>query len=549
MPWCKEKGDGEFFTDEEVCKKRGGMAKMIFGKMQCIAYSMICNRLADTKAEEEGGGGGALDYGDSSDDEEYDDDYISEDNEYSARRWRRQTDPNFMIDEKECLNGGSCDGYGTCTCTKGFFGPKCENWDEPEPVPAAPEPAAPEPAAPEPAAPEPPVPEPAAPVRCTEQDKLTKNCSTDGYLCPFVECDVCLPCQKRVSEKYTSGILNGCVKTEKCGEKTPIPTTCDEQCTEKIVSPGDGPLEGCEVEFCREKECPKMPEVTPCLVKKRVDSTCKHCESYVVEPVKNKCAEDQCFTATPENGECKIECKPPTPTNSCDKECEKETDALVDKEKCTKQVTCKKMDCQELSEKRKEETSQGCVLGEDNKAGPECQCELGFMPKGAPVCDKCMAISCHRNFSCPEPVTQCGKKYESLVEVEANPIEKKLCKMEKKKECLCTGIPESCGEGMELEVTPCPLTDEDCDGDKECCDTKCPVNSDGNREHKQCVPMPCLVCPDDKGAKLYLDEPWKNEEFCNSNKECCDGCKDATEVEVCPVEWSVQRKAFCKCKK
>ena len=38
---------------------------------------------------------------------------------------------NYLLPHQvcECLNGGTCDSNGTCTCTKGFAGDLCDECD------------------------------------------------------------------------------------------------------------------------------------------------------------------------------------------------------------------------------------------------------------------------------------------------------------------------------------------------------------------------------------------------------------------------------------
>ena len=43
-----------------------------------------------------------------------------------------------------------------------------------------------------------------------------------GFICPWVDCEPCLPCQEKEKTMFKSGDLKGCIMEEKCGPTSVI---------------------------------------------------------------------------------------------------------------------------------------------------------------------------------------------------------------------------------------------------------------------------------------------------------------------------------------
>jgi len=482
---------------------------------------------------------------------------------------------NIKVDEDICPNGGKCiaDDYDyytgelltrRCECVDGFQGNDCLTKVVTTTIPVVEtripvvDPTIPvvETTIPESSTAKPSPVKPAVIKKCSQMDKDTGKCSNTGNLCPFVDCPTCLPCQKKIVTKYETGEFEGCVKTDKCSEKTTIKLkeeTCGE-CQFKDVVKGTGPEEGCEKEICK-NDLSKCKTLNATVCQARIPSSGKN-KCDFCEDLRNKfwnettnpeeTCEKSCRTLAEINGECVTKCKP-WPETACDEKCKKIVIKNEDHDTCTRKVECVPKTCKEIAT----ETGE-CVFKKDSgflfhELGKACTCPEGHQRSDMPdhSCTGCKIANCEP-IPCTAPVT--CTKHEEEYPFYCKEEERKRCPdyCTKSKQCQCREAPRDCPDGLVLEKKDCP-----CDLHEKCCDKICPDDlREGDKPKTQkCVPESCEVCSNMAGAQLVSNVNWDNLEYCNSDKNCCTGCKDAKEVASCPSNWNEGKKKRCGCKK
>jgi len=409
-------------------------------------------------------------------------------------------------------------------------------------------------------------------------DLEAKRCSKTGNLCPWVECPPCLPCQNKTQQFFKTGELEGCVLEEKCVDTGPIKYNeqrdgkCDtlSGCYAIKKSSGkesSGLYKGCYVEECVNAiKCPGKPKLDPAdscgKELKESPHKCSYCTYYTVVP-RNKTTDcgELCPKWAIEDGECKEEChdyKKTSPEND-DPLCKKKITSK-DPETCTKQDIFIPKEAKDFPEKCIYDGKQPLPWYLNSSkpcADLECQKTGDYRLISNDPCRGMYLIKCEGPP--PNPCEQLDTKIcDSYLESRpCNDNEKKKCPKEcaspLAKECKCVGPPVECPEeeGMARVEAECPLTSEQCANDPDCCDKKCPIGigTNGPRKTYKCAKESCEVCATMEGAQLLPNENWLNLEYCNSDKDCCTGCKDAKEVFACPSKWSQKKKTRCGCKK
>lgn len=382
------------------------------------------------------------------------------------------------------------------------------------------------------------------------------NCSSKGYVCPFVDCPVCQPpCQHKKITKYKTGDYEGCVENETCSgvlftlEMTPLEK---EQCVGpcKVIKEAEavGKEKGCLRQVCAKAPCTIYPTPSP--------SPCK--EEYVVhddcgcpyKKLRNKTSDKcdvKCQTLIEEGETCTINCVFKD-SRICNDYCEtKEISGEVDNATCTQPVTCVPRTCAEIGE-----TEGKCLFSDTDKTrfsdDPKCKCgsneEEEFVKHS---CSHCEEKTCKEK--CPDITRKC-EEYQQSAPVVCSSEFNKTCPeyCQESEQCLCEAT-SKCPNGFDRVLVDCQMTDAQCNKDPKCCEKLCLIDN-GRRKQHTCK-LQCEVCADMEGALLTDDGLWKYglEDTCNADMRCCTGCKDARQVAKCPASWSDKKKELCFCKK
>lgn len=443
-----------------------------------------------------------------------------------------------------CKHGGTCDSRtGQCSCTMGFSGLTCEEYDTHKLM-------------------EKKFNDTNGLRKCTLMDKETKPCSDEGFLCPFVDCPPCRPCEEKVEKEFQSGDLRGCIMEALCQNTGPIKFVgvCDPSCQKiQIKKLSEGLYAGCEKEECINAiGCPTRPNITACQELISKPHWCAGCVDYEVKDhsiiEEQKCEEHLCKTWEPEGNTCKVGCVPYViNATECENDiCFKKGEMQKDSATCTAVEKCQPQTVEEV-----ERALHKCLVvpGKYNELLTSVPCkkcygsvkieiltcpsflalELRCIPKQPEICQKFEnSRECHsfeESFGC------------SLALAERCPQE-----CTNYTECHCRPSPKSCPPGLKLVKVDCDMSDKQIRSNPICAEERCPKSYGGIRKLNQCQPESCEVCPDMDGAEITLNEQWLNKEFCNSDMECCHGCRHAKDVARCPTGWDDEKKKRCGCK-
>jgi len=443
--------------------------------------------------------------------------------------------PPNVCQDGDCHHGGVCiDGMG-CNCQPGFNGHSCENYDKDDLLKNhynSTEGAR----------------------KCTEMDQGSQSCSEQGFICPWVDCEPCLPCQEKEKTMFKSGDLKGCIMEEKCGPTSVIKgeeCDCDSQ---KVVMPSSKAEEkGCEVETC--VMCPPPPppidachevieEKPPCgcatykqIPKQELDTFTQH----------KKCG-DKCAKIGLVDGQCEVICVDFTKEGECDQDCQEAVETK-DIKTCTAQVTCIDLSAAKIAEKNDQCVSK--PFGDGAFHGDNCGCPINEEYQlNKHQCPDTLHLTC-KTKSCEAFKTKECPHYKIATHCSAEEQARcpEKCTKPLAVDCSCPDPIENCPEGSELGWKPCPLSQEECANDTKCCDKICPEegSKDGKRRERTCTKESCEVCSDMDGAQLKEGEKWLNLQHCNSDERCCIRCRPAEEVYTCPTSWSQGKKARCEC--
>jgi len=390
---------------------------------------------------------------------------------------------------------------------------------------------------------------------CSEAELQVKNCSNyvdengklKQYLCPFVDCRECLPCEERKTEKYQSGKFKDCIKNEECTNKhiLQLKKKCDSHCEKQIVVAGEGEEKGCQKYACvgNQDVCPERPTepLKEChfwdeITNNTKDGRCSHCTYFVQkkkEIVRPTCRDNECEVPEPEetSTQCIYSCKVAEEVGDCD-ECHDKTlgrPRLFDNGTCISQVECTKRACE----------PKNCEFKDYSYAVQQvpidCNCKAGETLSMVRKKCGCFGIQCSESLECTETVAVC-KSYEKEEWHQCSQrlpqCIRKLCTNGKEKCCTCEQY-ETCPEGKRESYGECPVPAESCDNGDECCKKLC-KKVNGKWQKPICV-WDCEVCP-------------PKRETCNSDLECCPGCWDARNSDKCPSDWSQEKKQTCRCK-